>query len=97
MSLQQAQELKDVVLGLSNALDLISPTLVGHHKRVAYIGWSISSELGLPLEHQIEIALAGAIHDIGDFSPKERLELLRFETEDSCSAPGRNAAPRSSS
>lgn len=69
----------DVTMCLSNAIDLVSPNLVNHHKQVAYISSSIAAEFGLSKEEQRELLLAGALHDIGAMSLKERLETLKFE------------------
>jgi len=72
----------DLIMNLSDAMDLISPSLVNHHKQVAYIAFSIGEELNLPVEQKNELILAGASHDIGAFSLKERMELMQFEVED---------------
>ncbi len=69
----------DMVMCLSDALDLISPALVNHHKRVAYIADSIARELGMPEEERVNLLLAGALHDTGALSLKERLDALQFE------------------
>ena len=37
----------DFVWAISEAIDLISPTLHGHHKKVTYISGSIAQEMGL--------------------------------------------------
>ncbi len=66
---------------LSNALDLVSPRVVDHHKRVAYIACSIAAELGLPDEDRETLVLAGLLHDIGAISAKDRLETLHFELD----------------
>jgi HD-GYP domain-containing protein (c-di-GMP phosphodiesterase class II) len=71
----------DLVVSLSNAIDLVSPAVVGHHKQVAYIALSIGAALGLPMEQQIELVLAGALHDSGALSLRDRLDTLRFELE----------------
>ncbi|MDD5676009.1 MAG: HD domain-containing protein, partial [Chitinivibrionales bacterium] len=71
----------DLVACLSDAVDLVSPALVNHHKQVAYIASCIGEELGFSLEKQKELILAGALHDIGALSLAERIETLRFETE----------------
>jgi HD-GYP domain-containing protein (c-di-GMP phosphodiesterase class II) len=71
----------NLVFSLSSAIDLVSPVVVGHQKRVAYIALSIGAELGLPREQQEELLLAGALHDCGAFSLKERLDILRFDHE----------------
>jgi len=49
----------------------VSPALVDHHKQVAYIASCIGEELGLPLEKQKDLILAGALHDIGALSLAE--------------------------
>jgi len=71
----------DLVISLSNAIDLVSSAVDRHHKRVAYIALSIGAELGLPMEQQKELMLAGALHDCGALSLKERLANLQFELE----------------
>jgi HD-GYP domain-containing protein (c-di-GMP phosphodiesterase class II) len=48
----------DMILCLSNAIDLVSPAVVNHHKRVAYIASVLSAELGLPQEDQMEVTTA---------------------------------------
>lgn len=69
----------DIVMCLSNAMDLVSQTVVDHHKRVAYIALSIATELGLFPEEQSNLLLAGLLHDSGALSLKERLDTLQFE------------------
>lgn len=73
--------LLDLILCLSEAMDLISPMLVNHHKQVAYIAFSIAAELILPIEQRNDLLLSGALHDSGAFSLKERLDTLQFEIE----------------
>ncbi len=71
----------DLLMCLANATDLVSPAVADHHKRVAYIAYSIGAELGLPNEERDRLAVAGAVHDMGALSVKERLDLLKFEIE----------------
>lgn len=71
----------DLVMCLSDAVDLVSPALVNHHKQVAYIAFSIGTELGLPLEQRNELALGGGLHDIGILSLKDRMNAMQFEHE----------------
>lgn len=73
----------DVVMCLSDAIDLISQVLVDHHKRVSYIAFNIATEIGLCAEEQNNLVFAGLLHDSGALSLKERLDLLRFEAENS--------------
>lgn len=69
----------DMILCLSNAIDLVSPAVVDHHKRVAYIASVISEEFAVSRDEQTEVMMAGALHDIGAFSLRERLDTLNFE------------------
>jgi len=64
---------------VSNALDLISPLVMNHHKRVAYIAFRIADELKLPQEESNRIILAALLHDIGLLSLQDRLNALNFE------------------
>jgi len=69
----------DMVMSLANAIDLVSPALVNHHNRVAYVASSLASELGLSAIEQKDLMLAGALHDVGALSLKDRLDALAFE------------------
>ena len=70
----------DLAICLSDACDLVSPSLVNHHKQVAYMASRIGAELGLDNDKQKDLVLAGAMHDIGALSLNERIETLAFET-----------------
>jgi len=69
----------DLISPLVRTFDMMSPRLAEHSSRVGYLAMRLAEELGLPPEERREIALAGALHDIGAFSLKERLDLLDFE------------------
>lgn len=71
----------DLVLCVSDAVDLVSPDVAQHHKQVAYIAQAIAHEMGVTHGTRHEIVLAGMLHDIGALSLKERLDLLQFETQ----------------
>ncbi|MFZ5944169.1 MAG: HD domain-containing phosphohydrolase [Bacillota bacterium] len=73
----------DLVMSITNTVDLISPTLVDHHKRVAYLSYCFAEELGLSREERNDIFLAAALHDIGGLTLKERIDALEFELKDS--------------
>jgi len=78
---EPATSLFELVTGLSDAVDLVSPALVNHHKMVAYFSLCLGTELGLTIENISQTVLAGALHDIGGLSITERLEALDFEVE----------------
>lgn len=82
--MRMASELRiglfDLISCLSEAVDLVCPALVNHHERVAYIALSIGAGLNLPEKEKNELLLAGALHDIGAISLREKLDILQFET-----------------
>ncbi|MEW6086951.1 MAG: HD domain-containing phosphohydrolase [bacterium] len=71
----------DLILCLSNTIDLVSSIMVNHHQRVAYIALSIAEELGLSSEEINELVLAGILHDAGALSLQQRMDALSFEIE----------------
>ncbi len=76
-----------LVSSLANTFDMMSPVVSEHCQRVAYLAFRLGEELGLPRRELRDIAVAGALHDIGAFSLGERLELLAFEERN----PGKHA------
>ncbi|MEW6426820.1 MAG: HD domain-containing phosphohydrolase [Thermodesulfobacteriota bacterium] len=82
-------DLVDLLLSISEATDLASPLLVSHHRRVSFLAAAIGRELGLADEDCRLLALAGAVHDIGGLSLRDRLESFDFEQNE----PDRHAKP----
>jgi HD-GYP domain-containing protein (c-di-GMP phosphodiesterase class II) len=75
----QAASLLDAVLAVAGAADMASPTIGGHHYRVALHALTISRRIGLSLPEQRDILMAALLHDTGAFSLDERLDALTFE------------------
>ena len=72
----------DLVEGLAMSMDLVSPAISNHHRRVAYISWQIAQELDLPDQEKTDLVLAAMLHDCGALSlPNRKLNLL-FETNE---------------
>ena len=69
----------DFVSALSEAIDLVSPLLNSHHKKVAYISYSIAKEMNLPNEEIQDIILAAMLHDIGAFSIADQIKILSYD------------------
>jgi HD-GYP domain-containing protein (c-di-GMP phosphodiesterase class II) len=69
----------NLAIPLAEALDLVSPHIMNHHRRVAYIAYLLGTELNLTLRQRKDLFLAGVFHDIGAFSLQERLDALTFE------------------
>ncbi|MBT8763650.1 HD domain-containing protein [Desulfohalobiaceae bacterium Ax17] len=74
-------DLFDLIISLSKAMDLVSPAVVNHHMQVAYIAVNIATEMNLPPEEQRNLMLAGALHDSGAISMKDKMDALHFEFE----------------
>jgi len=68
---------------ISEAMDLVSPFLNNHHKKVAYLSYRISVQMGLPDDEVIDIVLAAVLHDIGAFTVEERLDVIQSKFRDS--------------
>jgi len=76
-----AVRLFDFLSSLSGALDLMSPEVVGHHKRVAYLAARLGKMLGATRAERTELFMAALLHDVGGFSRQSRLAALSFETD----------------
>lgn len=63
----------DLIYSLAETVDLINPIVANHHKLVAYISYSSGKQLGLSTYKQIELEIAGSLHDIGGLTLSERL------------------------
>jgi len=73
--------LLNIVLAISEAVDMVSPDLADHHSRVAYITYRLAEALGLSEAEQKQLTIAGAMHDIGVLSLNETQSLTKFEIE----------------
>jgi len=71
--------LSDLISCLSDTIDLVSPALADHHKRVGMVAYALACQLGLPEAESIDLHFAGNLHDIGALSLKDRVRLLTFE------------------
>lgn len=81
MKIEQPIRLFEMIRCLSQAIDLVSPILADHHRRVAHIAVSLAREMGLPPDKIRTLAIAGALHDVGGLSLSMRLDALRFESQ----------------
>jgi len=71
--------LLEMLIAISDTVDLMKSMLVGHHLKVAYIAVSLGEELKLSSYKRDRLLAAGILHDIGALSEKERLDALEFE------------------
>ncbi len=73
--------LLNIVLAISEAVDMVSPDLADHHSRVAYIVYRIAEALGHSKFELRTLTIAAAMHDIGVISLNEIRDLTKFEIE----------------
>jgi len=71
--------LLDLILALADVMDMISPVLNGHHRRVAHISYVIGEKMGLPSKNLTDMFIASLLHDCGGITLKERLDALQFD------------------
>ncbi len=69
----------NLVLSLSSAIDLIDSSLTNHHKRVAYIAYSIAKEMDFSEQELKDLVLASLLHDCGAMNQSERNALFEFD------------------
>ncbi len=73
--------LSNLVLSLSDAMDLASPLLAQHQQRTAFIVWEMG-KLARFSRAQIESCFVAALlHDIGAFSLEEKIALHKSEVK----------------
>jgi HD-GYP domain-containing protein (c-di-GMP phosphodiesterase class II) len=68
-----------LLIALGETLDLVSPLLINHHQQVSYIAFAIGREMAVDVQTLRDLAIAGALHDIGGLSLADRLDTLQFE------------------
>jgi len=73
--------LGDLVLSLSDAMDLASPLLIQHQQRTAFVVWEMGKAARFSSERLEKIFIAALLHDIGAFSLEEKISLRNFEVE----------------
>lgn len=74
--------LKELVVTLTCAIDLMSFFIKNHHQRVAVISYKLGTALGLEEKALKSLVLAASLHDIGAKSIKERDALVQMDIED---------------
>jgi HD-GYP domain-containing protein (c-di-GMP phosphodiesterase class II) len=73
--------LGNLVLSLSDAMDLASPLLIQHQQRTALVVWKMGKAANFTSERLEKIFIAALLHDIGAFSLEEKISLRNFAVE----------------
>ncbi len=64
--------LGNLLLSLSDAVDLANPLIASHQMRTAFIAWQIAKAAKLSKETTEKIYIAALLHDIGALAPEDR-------------------------
>lgn len=72
----------DLVFSITETIDLINPVLANHNKLVAYIAHSLGKRLELSVYEQMELEIAGSLHDVGGLTSSEKFEPSGSDYED---------------
>ncbi|MFZ0945971.1 MAG: HD domain-containing phosphohydrolase [Syntrophobacteraceae bacterium] len=74
--------LSNLLLSLSDALDLASPELSQHQMRTAFIAWQTSKAANLPPGLTEQLFIAALLHDVGTLAEEDKLSLHSNEFDD---------------
>ncbi len=66
----------NLLLSLSDAMDLARPDLASHGLRTAFIAWELGRELGIGQTALGTLLAAGLFHDVGALSVEEKVSLV---------------------
>ncbi|MGZ6274904.1 MAG: HD domain-containing phosphohydrolase [Syntrophales bacterium] len=72
----------NLLLSLSEAMDLGGPALAQHQQRTAFAAWEIAKSAGFSADIKERICTAALLHDMGAMSVEEKTALHRAEVED---------------
>jgi len=81
MQRETVVNLGNLLLSLSEAMDLAGAALARHQQRTAFAAWEMAKSAGLSEDIKESIFTAALLHDIGAMSVEEKESLHRFETK----------------
>jgi HD-GYP domain-containing protein (c-di-GMP phosphodiesterase class II) len=67
--------LDNLLLSMSDTLDLAIPDLNRHQMRTAFIAYHLGKRVGLSPENEANLFIASLLHDVGALSPEEKLNV----------------------
>jgi HD-GYP domain-containing protein (c-di-GMP phosphodiesterase class II) len=73
--------LLNLLLSLSEAMDLAGPEIVQHQQRTAFIAWELGRAAKLPEARLEQLFYAALLHDIGALSVEEKYSILHEVSE----------------
>ncbi|MDP2682511.1 MAG: HD domain-containing protein [Deltaproteobacteria bacterium] len=82
MQRQISVNLGNILLSLSEIMDIANPSIAQHQQRTAFIALEITKDSAVGSEIMENIFTASLLHDIGAISIEEKIAIHNFETED---------------
>lgn len=82
MQRQISVNLGNLLLSLSEIMDIANPFIAQHQQRTAFIAWEIAKDAGLNTESTENLFTAALLHDIGALSIEEKLNIHGGSTAD---------------
>ena len=71
----------DLIRGLANAMNLISPEVQSHHQKVAYLAYCVADEMGMSQKECFKALMGALLHDVGGIMQSENLSLFDLESD----------------
>ncbi len=75
MSQKLSINLLNLILSISDAMDLASPDLSLHQLRTSFIAWELSKAAQLPSANTDQLFIASLLHDIGALSLENKIDI----------------------
>ncbi len=72
----------NMLLSISDAVDMVNPAIASHQLRTAFIAWQMAKAAGLPRRTIKLLFKAALLHDIGALAPEEKMKLHALEKID---------------
>ncbi len=82
---QLSVNLGNLLLSLSDSLDLVDASIALHQQRTAFTSWEMGKAACLADDAIERLFAAGLLHDIGALAPEEKISLHDFESTDTLS------------
>ncbi len=74
--------LHNLVLSLSDAIDLVHPIAAAHQQRVAYLSLRLARKIGFETQDLSDLMYAAALHDIGILTIEEKIDMMRVDVRE---------------
>lgn len=71
--------LGNLLLSLSDAIDIVNRSLSAHQMRTAFIAWQMAVDAKAPKTVQEKVLIGSLLHDVGALTPEDKIRLHNFE------------------